>query len=190
MAGKSKAKDFDEKRYYAALKARGYTASGFAPMIGKSYSDMRRYCREGKIAPDVLDDISEKLDVHPDYLKGSMSITKSELEGAIGKHLIKSFTDQGFDEDGFYFGRYLDYQYDQYQLPIDEYLIQFLNATYRMTIKDDKFVRYDFHKLGISELRELESQIYQIVEDCLKNDSVKGWKDFADTAIDLRKVGK
>lgn len=188
MANKKKSVPFIKKRFEYALERAGYTKSAFSkevfPSIQDSLRKLQKYMEAQEIPPDVLDVISEKLDISPDYFSGSYSVTKNELQTEFGSEFSLYFTDNDFDPEGYNFYSYYDYQKMQKQMPIDEHLISFLNtelyAVYRTPFKVHK-LRFDFHDLDHNELYDLEEKIYKMVEKSILKCPNKSWREFVDT---------
>lgn len=193
MANTVKAKTLKKDLFNRALKKdKGYSVNALAKELfpdleeKTAYRKLRRYLHNEMIAPEILEKIAAILRISPGYLQGVDMEKKEDLKEDFGSDFDQYFSDNDFDEEGYYFGRYSDYKFMSKQISVDELLIQFLNKDMYTVYSDSCSsyeYRFDFHKLDKLALYELEGMIKDLIERNIQEPNDEGWKSFVNNSI-------
>lgn len=194
MSGVKRAVPFKKKRFRYALDRKGYSKNKFAKMIFPDVNDennnnrtrkLDRYMQKEEIAPVELKRISEALDVSPDYLSGSYSITKAQLQDDLGEEFPKIFSEDEFDPEGYHFGSYTLFSAQLRQHSDLDNFADYLNTQRFTIIENGELVKlkFDFHQLDESSLFVLQHIINNIIESIIQKSESEEWKKFAKTGI-------
>lgn len=181
MAGVSKSVPFIKKRFEYALNSQGYSKNKFAKeMFPDTKSPLRkllRYIQYEEIPPEILEKMAYKLNVLPQYLQGTYSITRNDLD-----EKLRQLSDEHFDPEGYYYGFYIGYAYGVLKEYRTKLLIEYLNSFSYLSNDDDKSVVLDFNYLGEKELDIVEYRINIMIQECIDNPPNENWKQFINTS--------
>lgn len=193
---------FKKKRFEYVLASHFYTKSKFSKLLFPDNADplrkLQKYMEAEEIPREILEEIAQKLNVSPDYLKGEHTGNYQNDAYVYGKDRV--FNDKfSYDDEGNYIPSYDDYQISLNSLDEREQIIALLNRCewcYRKgdTEHDIKTKRFDFRRLDDFELRNLYDQITILVEELIMhpyNPNVdlmlynpKRWETFVSDSLD------
>lgn len=189
MAGVSKSVPFIKKRFEYALNRKGYSKNKFAkelfPDTKSPLRKLLRYIQYEEIPPEILEKIAYKLNVVPQYLQGTYSVTRNELDEKLVALSDDKEREGGlviFDPEGYYYGFYIGYAYSALKEYRTKLLIEYLNSFTYESNDDDMCEVLDFNYLDERELDILEYRINVMIQECIDNPPNENWEKFITTS--------